>query len=56
MTDPSDQQQIRLGKLKKIRELGTEPYPYAFRKTHTIPQTVAQAEELLESRENIFVA
>ncbi|MDP6211214.1 MAG: hypothetical protein QF474_08630, partial [SAR324 cluster bacterium] len=32
----SDQQEIRLSKLEKIRQLGTEPYPYSFQQSHTV--------------------
>ena len=48
MEKQADQQQIRLGKLNKIRDLGTEPYPYSFQRSHTIPEIFEQAEELLK--------
>ena len=35
-----DQQHIRLEKLEKIRELGTEPYPYSFKRSHTVPEVI----------------
>ena len=51
-----DQQQIRLDKLNKIRDLGTEPYPYSFQRSHTIPDIIEQAEELLKKQEQITIA
>ncbi len=49
MQDSSDQRQIRLDKLARIRELGIEPYPYAFAGTHTVPELHGQGDALLES-------
>ncbi len=51
-----DLRQIRLGKLKKIRELGTEPYPYSFQRSHTVPEIFEQAKELLKNQEKITIA
>ena len=51
MDKKADLQQIRLGKLEKIRELGTEPYPYSFQRSHTVPEIFEQAEELLKNQE-----
>ena len=48
-----DQQQIRLDKLNRIRDLGTEPYPYSFQRSHTIPDIIEQAEELLKKQEQM---
>jgi len=56
MEKQADQQQIRLGKLNKIRDLGTEPYPYSFQRSHTIPDIIEQAEELLKKQEQITIA
>ncbi len=53
MQDPSDQRQIRLDKLARIRKLGIEPYPYAFDGTHTVPELHEQGDALLESGESI---
>ena len=52
----TDLQQIRLGKLEKIRELGTEPYPYSFQRSHTVLEIFEQAEELLKNQEKITIA
>ena len=56
MDKKADLRQIRLGKLKKIRELGTEPYPYSFQRSHTVPEIFEQAEELLKNQEKITIA
>ena len=56
MEKQADQQQIRLEKLNKIRDLGTEPYPYSFQRSHTIPDIFEQAEELLKKHEKITIA
>ena len=56
MDKKADLQQIRLGKLEKIRELGTEPYPYSFQRSHTVPEIFEQAEELLKNQEKITIA
>ncbi|MBC8259146.1 MAG: lysine--tRNA ligase [SAR324 cluster bacterium] len=56
MEKKADQREVRLGKLKKIRELGTEPYPYSFQRSHTVPEIIEHAEKLLESQENITLA
>lgn len=51
-----DQQHIRLEKLEKIRELGTEPYPYSFKRSHTVPEVIKQAEQLLDEQKTITIA
>ena len=56
MDKKADLRQIRLGKLKKIRELGTEPYPYSFQRSHTVPEIFEQAKELLKNQEKITIA
>lgn len=33
--------EVRLEKIKKLKELGINPYPYSFDKTHTIAQAIA---------------
>ena len=45
----TDQQEIRLSKLEKIRQLGTEPYPYSFKRSHTVPEVIEQSKQLLEN-------
>ena len=56
MDKKTNLQQIRLVKLEKIRELGTEPYPYSFQRSHTLPEIFEQAEELLKNQEKITIA
>ncbi|MDP6295922.1 MAG: amino acid--tRNA ligase-related protein, partial [SAR324 cluster bacterium] len=52
----SDQQEIRLSKLEKIRQLGTEPYPYSFQQSHTVPEVIAQSEQLLNNGQTVTIA
>ena len=52
----TDQQEIRLGKLEKIRNLGTEPYPYSFKRSHTVPEIIEQSEQLLENEQTVTIA
>ena len=52
----SDQQEIRLSKLEKIRQLGTEPYPYSFQQSHTVPEVIAQSEQLLKNGQTVTIA
>jgi lysyl-tRNA synthetase class 2 len=51
--DTSDSKQIRLEKMSRIRELGVDPYPYAFENTHTVPQLHEQGDALVESGEEV---
>jgi lysyl-tRNA synthetase, class II len=41
-TQPDRIEQQRLDKLEKIRQLGVEPYPRTFRRTHTSAQVIQQ--------------
>ena len=52
----SDQQEIRLSKLEKIRQLGAEPYPYSFQQSHTVPEVIAQSEQLLKNGQPVTIA
>ena len=56
MDSNADQQQIRLGKLEKIRNLGTEPYPYSFKRSHTVPEIIEQSEQLMEKEQTVTIA
>ena len=56
MDNNTDQQQIRLGKLEKIRNLGTEPYPYSFKRSHTVPEIIEQSEQLMEKEQTVTIA
>src|SRR5437867_12695581 len=54
-------EQIRVQKLKQIRELGYEPYPNTYRYTHTIGQVVKDfaektAEQLEHAKQKVRVA
>ena len=52
----TDQQEIRLSKLEKIRQLGTEPYPYSFKRRHTVPEVIEQSKQLLENDQTVTIA
>ena len=52
----TDQKQIRLEKLEKIIELGVEPYPYSFKRSHTIPEVYKKAKEILQNQNIITIA
>ena len=45
--------QIRKDKLKKIREMGVNPYPYAFEQTHQSEEIIRNYEELEEKEVSI---
>ena len=40
--------EARLAKLARLRELGINPYPYAFRRTHTVDRLLAGFDERIE--------
>lgn len=52
----NDQVEARLDKLKRLREMGINPYPYRFDVTHDSAALVAQKEELLASQQEIGFA
>jgi lysyl-tRNA synthetase class 2 len=41
-----DQKTVRMEKLKRLREMGIDPYPYRFERTHLISQVRQQAAEM----------
>ena len=51
MDEKVDQLKVRLGKLEKIRELGTEPYPYSFEQSLTLSELMERADELIENQQ-----
>ncbi len=55
MSELENQMQVRIDKLKKIRELGINPYPYSFKRTHTIDQLHANFQPLSEKEETISI-
>ena len=56
MENKENQQQIRLNKLEKIRQLGIDPYPYSYQISHTIPEIYKNAEVLIKSQSDISIA
>ena len=53
MLDKNDQVIARLGKLDKLREMGLEPYPHHFKRSHDSESLKANKESLLKSEEKI---
>ena len=51
-----DQNEVRLTKLERIRELGVEPYPYSYKISHTIPALIKHSKKLFEKKTQITVA
>ena len=56
MQDMNDQVRARLDKLEKFKEMGVNPYPHKFNRTHTSEMLRAQKDELLKSGEKISFA
>ncbi|MGK5091687.1 lysine--tRNA ligase [Deltaproteobacteria bacterium TL4] len=56
MEEQEDQPQIRLDKLKTLREMAIDPYPYSYQCTHTIQELRNQADTLLQSEVSVAIA
>jgi lysyl-tRNA synthetase, class II len=56
MQDMNDQVQARLDKLEKFKEMGINPYPHKFNRTHTSERLRNEKENLLKSGEKISFA
>ncbi|HHT9125237.1 MAG TPA: lysine--tRNA ligase [Candidatus Brocadiia bacterium] len=48
--------QERKKKLEKIRELGYNPYPYEYKRTHTIEQVISNKDTLVNSKDEVSLA
>jgi len=48
--------QQRLEKLERLEELGVKPYPYAYERTHSLTEIVADGEALIDSEARVRVA
>ncbi len=48
--------QERKKKLEKIRELGYNPYPYEYKRTHTVEQVISNKDALINSKEEVSLA
>ena len=53
MSEISDQRLVRIQKLKELRKLGINPYPYGFSSTHTIAQLIERGEELVKKETRV---
>lgn len=52
----STEREQRAGKIARLRELGVEPYAYAFKRTHRIAEAIANEAALAASGEKVSVA
>ncbi len=55
-TDAGRERENRIAKLQKLRELGIDPYPYRFQRTHRINEAIAGREALLEKETTLTLA
>ena len=53
--NPSDEYQIRIERLKKIREKGINPYPAQSERTHMINEVLADFKTLEKKKTDIFL-
>jgi lysyl-tRNA synthetase, class II len=53
--EPHDLQAMRREKLQRLLDLGINPYPHSFRRTHTCGETIACFEQI-EEQESVAVA
>jgi len=53
--NPSDEYQIRIERLKRIREKGIDPYPAQSKRTHMINEVLGDFKKLEKSSEEIFL-
>jgi lysyl-tRNA synthetase class 2 len=56
MEDQNEQVNIRLDKLRRLREMGVNPYPYRFAVTHEARELLAQGDALIASGEEVALA
>lgn len=56
MSEQSDLIRIRREKLAKLRELGLNPYPYSFQRTHFSTEIISDFETLSTSEESVKTA
>lgn len=53
--NPSDEYEIRIGRLNKIRELGIDPYPAKAKRDFEITQVLSDFEKLEKSNKKFFI-
>ena len=56
MSEQSDLIRIRREKLAKLRELGINPYPYSFQRTHFSTEIISDFETLSTSEKTVKIA
>ncbi|TKJ37577.1 lysine--tRNA ligase [candidate division LCP-89 bacterium B3_LCP] len=54
--DLPDLLQIRREKLERLQELGVNPFPYNYKRTHTAKQAIDRFDELEKSEETVAIA
>ena len=54
--DAGREREQRIEKLRKLRELGINPYPYRFQRTHSIQALIEQEETLSTSKTTVAAA
>ncbi len=55
-TDAGRERETRIEKLDKLREMGVNPYPYRFQRTHRVSQAVEEHETLISTEKKIALA
>jgi len=55
-SDAGIEREQRIEKLRRLRELGVNPYPYRFQRTHSIKEVIDQEENLSSSEQTVAVA
>jgi lysyl-tRNA synthetase class 2 len=55
-TDAGRERENRITKLQKLRELGVDPYPYRFQRTHRIAEAIADREALISKEASLTLA
>jgi lysyl-tRNA synthetase class 2 len=56
MSEQSELFRIRREKLEKLRQLGTNPYPYGFKRTHYSSEILANFDQLSSSNQTVKIA
>jgi len=54
MAEESNLKEIRLEKVERLRQMGINPYPYAFDKTHTVAQALQSEGQVIKTAGKIF--
>jgi len=55
-TDAGNERVIRIEKVKKLREMGVDPYPFRFQRTHHVAQAIEERDPIITSGKAIALA